>query len=371
MQNNRDELYYLIALQAIPGIGAKRAGALLDCAGSARTLFELEPRDLSALEVLPATVLPYFQDPAVFRLADREWQYIEKTGIQVLLKGTKDYPYRLQECADAPLLLYKKGTADLNRDKHIAVVGTRRNTGYGERVCNDLLADMEEVPGITIISGLAYGIDTIAHKAALRHRLPTLGVLAHGLDSIYPAANKDMAREMEAAGALLTEFRSDVKVERGNFPARNRIVAGLADVVVVVESDKRGGALITAYFAQSYHREVVAFPGRVYDTRSSGTHHLIRSNVASLVTGAADLLELMNWLPSPVASSVTKPRQLMLQLSGAEKIVVDAVAARDAIHSDELLTTCGMDSSALASALLMLEMQGLIVALPGKRYRIT
>jgi DNA processing protein len=219
-----------------------------------------------------------------------------------------------------------------------------------------------------ISSGLAHGIDAYAHKYSLQVGLPTVGVLGHGLDRVYPANNKQLAKEMTENGGLLSEFPSGTLPDRSNFPMRNRIVAGISDVTVIVESDIKGGALITARIADSYNREVAAFPGRVYDSRSSGCNELIRTNIAAMITSADDLLELMNWNSNKKVKSVQK--QLFIQLSEDEQKIIDLLQAKDALHADELLYQTGIANSQLAAVLLQLEMQGIIKALPGKQYRI-
>ena len=219
-----------------------------------------------------------------------------------------------------------------------------------------------------IISGLADGIDTIAHKAAIRNNIPTIGVLGHGHDMMYPANNRSLAKEMHEKGGVLTEYVSDSIVGPENFPMRNRIVAGMSDVTVVIESDIKGGALITARIASSYNRDVAAYPGRVNDKRSSGCNELIRTNVAAMITKPDDLLEIMNW-GKPKQKTVQK--QLFINLSPEEKMLMDYLATKDAVHSDELYHNTGMNSSQLAATLLQLEMQGLIKAMPGKMYGVS
>jgi DNA processing protein len=249
----------------------------------------------------------------------------------------------------------------------VAVIGTRKYTDYGQRLCEDLIEGLKGEEDTLIISGLAHGIDTIAHKSALKNNLSTIGVLGHGLDRIYPATNKNLSKEMQEHGGLLSEFPSNTLPDKSNFPMRNRIVAGISDVTVVVESDISGGALITARIASSYNRDVAAFPGRVHDNKSSGCNELIRTNVAAMITKADDLLELMGWQKDKKNKTVQK--QLFLNLSAEEQTIINILQTKDSVHADELLHASDMTNSQLAGVLLGLEMQGLIKALPGKFYR--
>jgi DNA processing protein len=368
MTINKDELYHQIALSFVQGIGAKMSTALIAYFGSAQEALGASIKQLTGVEGMGELKAKACKDAQIFVHATKELEFIEQKNITVLMRGNDNYPQRLLQCSDAPQVLYYKGTADLNTQKVIAVIGTRKNTEYGQRLCNDLLEGLAKEKDLIVVSGLAHGIDTIAHKASLKNNIETIGVLAHGLDSIYPVANKNLAKEMIECGGLLTEFCSNSGVDKGNFPARNRIVAGISDLTVVVESDIRGGAIITAYIANSYNKEVVAFPGRAYDNKSSGTNMLIRKNLASLITSSDDLLELMNWQKTKKEKVVQT--QLLIHLTEEERMIADLLQQKDTVHADELLNNTGMNSSILASTLLQLEMQGLIKALPGKHYRI-
>lgn len=368
MKTNQDEIFYRIALSFVPGIGSKLSAALMEQLGTARAVLEAPLKAILKFEGMGEQRARALKDPEIYSLAEREMSFVQSKNIQVLVPGMDAFPQRLLECADAPGLLYHRGNTDFNVPKTIAVIGTRKNTEYGQRLCNDLIDQLSKIPDLLVVSGLAHGIDTLAHKAALRNGLKTVGVLAHGLNMIYPTANKNLSKELMEQGGLLTEFSSLSKTDKGNFPARNRIVAGLSDVTVVVESDVKGGALITAYIAQSYNREVAAFPGRAYDSKSGGTNALIRKNVAALICDADDLLQLMSW--DKVKRKQALQTQLMLNLTEEEQKIVDILSSKDLTHADELLLRCGTGSSILASNLLMLEMQGLIKSLPGKFYRM-
>ena len=367
LPENHQELFYRIALTFVQDVGPINARKLLEQYGSAGAIFKAPLKELKTITGLGEVRTKGFKDPAVFTRAEEEIEYIEKHDISVFWLQDETYPHRLKNCTDAPILLYYQGNADLSPAKTVAVIGTRKYTDYGQRACEHLIEGLKD-SGILIFSGLAHGIDTIAHKAALKNNLQTVGVMGLGLDKMYPASNKNLAKEMMEHGGLLTEYASGTVGDKSHFPMRNRIVAGLSDITVVVESDIKGGALITARIADSYNRDVAAFPGRIYDNKSSGCNELIRTNIASMITGADDLLELMNWKSDVKTKPVQK--QLFINLNPEERIVYDILNGKDNVHADELLHLSGMTSSMIASTLLMLEMQGLVKALPGKLYRL-
>lgn len=362
-----DELYK-IALTFVKDIGPIRAKALLKHFGSAEAIFNASLKELKLIAGLGEIRARAFRDDQVMKKARLELEYVNENGISVLWYEDNIYPERLKSCVDAPVLLYYQGNANLNTARTIAVIGTRKYTDYGVQLCEELLADIKDLKDVLVVSGLAHGIDTVAHKNSLKNNLPTVGVLGHGLDRIYPATNRMLAKEMQESGGILTEFPSGTLPDRENFPMRNRIVAGMCDVTVVVESDVKGGALITARIANSYNREVAAFPGRVKDAKSSGCNQLIKNNIAAIITCADDLLELMNW--ENKGRQKNMQRQLFIQLSADEQKLVDILQSKDALHADELFHLSGMNSSQLAAILLQLEMQGVVRALPGKMYRL-
>lgn len=368
MQHADADIYYDVALSFVQGVGPKYATALVDTFGSAKDVLSAPLKQLLCIDGMGVTRAKAIKDSAIFSQADRELNDAVKKKIVILTPQAAAYPRRLLHCTDAPRLLFYKGTADLNCKKVVAVVGTRRNTEYGQRLTNELIEGLSSQEDILLVSGLAHGIDTIAHRAALNKNIDTIGVLGHGLGTIYPAANKNLAASMMERGGLLSEFPFDAKAEKGNFPARNRVVAGLSDVTVIVESDSKGGALITGFIANSYNREVAAFPGRAYDNRSSGTNMMIRKNLAALITCADDLLELMSWQDQK--KQMQPQAQLMLNLSIEEQQILSLLGTKDSAHADELQQCSSMSSTQLATTLLLLEMQGLIKMLPGKLYRL-
>jgi DNA processing protein len=366
---NHTQLLSRIALTQVPNIGAVQARILVDHFGDADAIFKAGTKELSSIEYIGevrASAIRHFTN---FSEAEAQLRFIEKYNIQPLFLTDPGYPQRLLHCPDAPTLLYFKGNANLNAPKVISIIGTRGNTSYGRHITEKLVADLA-AQDVLILSGLAMGIDAIAHKAALTAQLPTVGVLAHGLDTIYPSQHKTLAREMLQQGGLLTEFASNVAPDKYNFPKRNRIVAGMADATIVVETGNKGGSMITAGLASSYNREVFAFPGKTTDAKSAGCLSLIRQNKAALITDAHHLADMMGWhmIAAPVASQVTLFPDAAL--TAEEQLVVTLCKEKEAVHIDELYNSCGLSSSAVAAVLLQMELKGLLTCLPGKRYAL-
>jgi len=266
-------------------------------------------------------------------------------------------------------MLFYRGNADLNAPKIIAVIGTRSNTDYAKQITEKLLKDLSSL-NVTIVSGLAYGVDAIAHKAALKNNLPTIGVLAHGLDHIYPSEHTSLARDMvKNDGGLLTEFRRNTKPDKHNFPTRNRIVAGMSDATIVIETGLKGGSMITAELANSYNKDVFALPGKVTDPKSAGCNYLIKNNKAMLLTDTQEIIEIMGWEEKKKSDS-KKQRELFIELSPEEKLIVDILKQRESVHIDDINNHSGLSSSAVAGAILSLELQSVVLSLPGKLYRL-
>lgn len=363
------ELLYQIALTLIPNIGDVNAKALVNHFGSAEAIFHAPKKVLGEIEgigTIRANSIHNFKD---FSRAEEEIEFIKKYKITPLFLTDKGYPQRLLNCYDNPPILYYKGNADLNSSRIVGIVGTRNHNEYGKNICEKLIAELinEEV---LIISGLAFGIDTVAHKSALKNNLKTVGVLAHGLDRVYPAQNAPLAKQMISNGGLLTEFKSNTIPDKQNFPGRNRIVAGISDAIIVIESGIKGGSLITAELANGYNKDVFAFPGRADDTKSEGCNFLIKNNKAALITSANDLLENMSWKQNKKPST-KKQRELFIELSPDEKVIVGILQTHEQIQIDELYFKSKLSSSAVAQALLMLEMQGIVSSLPGKIYKMS
>lgn len=363
-----NDLLYQIALTLVPQIGDVQAKILVQHFGTAQHIFKAKKKELEAVEGIGLVRARSIKDFTDFTICEAEINFIEKYKITPLFLTDKNYPQRLLNCYDSPVLLYYRGNADLNTSKIVAVVGTRNNSDYGKAVCERLVEGLA-AQNTLIVSGLAFGIDTISHKAALKNNLQTVGVMAHGLDRIYPAQNKALAKQMTGQGGLLTHFISNTNPDRQNFPKRNRIVAGMCDALVVIESGIKGGSLITAELANSYNKDVFALPGRSTDSKSEGCNYLIKSNKAALINHAGDLVENMRWdgIKKPASS---KQRALFIELPAEEQSVINILQQKENTHIDELYFKSGLSSSATASALLTLEMEGIIIAMPGKIYKM-
>jgi DNA processing protein len=363
------EVIYQLALTQVPQIGCVLARALTDAFGSASTIFHASKKALcqvDGISEIKASCIRGFTD---FSLCEKEWEFLRKHNIQLLFLNDDDYPKRLLNCYDPPTVLFYKGTANLNAGRIINIIGTRSQTDYGKGIVDKLVESI--VPhGIMVISGMAFGVDTQAHKACVKNNVPTVGVLAHGLDTLYPPENAKLARHMlEQNGGLLTEFWSGTKPDKHNFPTRNRVVAGLCDATVVVETDIKGGSMITAELAIGYNRDVFAFPGRVNDNKSKGCNDLIRRNKAGLITSGEELLDAMNWMPQPEKKPKIQ-RSLFIELTPEQKIIVDLLNLCEHMHIDEMNLKSGLNASAAAGALLTLELQGVVSRLPGKLYKL-
>ena len=365
MQN---QLLFQVALTLVPNIGDVNAKTLTQHFTNAEAIFKASKKELEQIDgigTIRAESIKKFKD---FKKAEEEIEFINKFKIKPLFLTDKEYPQRLLNCYDNPALIYYKGNADLNTSKIVAIVGTRSNSDYGRSICEKLIEDLAE-ENILVISGLAFGIDSIAHRAALKHQLKTVGVLAHGLDRVYPSQNISMAKQMIASGGLLTDFRSGTKPDRQNFPSRNRIAAGMSDCVVVIESGVKGGSIITAEIGNSYNKDVFAFPGRTNDPKSEGCNFLIKRNKAAMICDGNDLLEMMGWKKTKSPKRKLQ-RELFIEFTSDEKIIVDLLQAEEEIHIDQLYFKSKLSSSAAAQALLMLEMQGIVSSLPGKIYKM-
>lgn len=360
-------MLHQIALTMINGVGTTLGRQLLEYFGTAAAVFEEKARLLEKVPGIGAKIAAEIRNPEVMTKAEAELGFIGKNGINALFITGNDYPYRLRECPDAPLLIYTKGNIDLNRSKIVSIVGTRNATAYGREQTDRFVSELAaSFPDIQVISGLAYGIDVYAHRAALKNKLSTIGVLAHGLDRIYPGAHRQTAIEMLQQGGLLTDYPSGTNPDRPNFVKRNRIVAGLADATLVVESAAKGGSLITADIAFSYNRDVFAFPGKTTDPHSSGCNKLIRLNKAALITCAADLISAMCWEKT---NNVPTQTELMFQDDEHPDPVLSFIRQKKEAHINELSIELGIAISDLSVKLFELEMEGRIKALPGGRYK--
>lgn len=303
-----------------------------------------------------------------------EMEFAQRHGIRVLTLDSDDYPARLKECPDAPIVLYYKGNADLNAARAVSIVGTRHCTTYGQDLTRRLIDGLHQwCPDTLVVSGLAYGIDVCAHRQALQHGCKTVGVLAHGLDQIYPAAHRDTAREMLAQGGLLTEFMSGTNADKANFVRRNRIVAGMTDATVVVESAAKGGALITAGIARSYCRDVFCFPGAVGAPYSEGCNNLIRDNGAALITSADDMVKAMGWDTDAILAKAKQAgieRRLFPDLSPDEQRIVDLLHKSNDLQTNIITARTGLPVNRVTALLFQLEMKGVVRPLTGGMYHL-
>lgn len=365
----KPDLLYQIALSLVPNIGPVQAKILLQHC-EAEEIFHAKKSFLENIEGIGpvrAASITSFSD---FSIAEEEIKFIEKYKIKPLFIADPGYPQRLLNCYDSPTILYYKGDADLNASKIIAIIGTRSHTEYARQVTEKLVKELAG-ENITIISGLAYGVDAIAHKSALKNNLPTVGVLAHGLDQVYPPDHTSLAKDMiKSGGGLLTEFRSNTKPDKHNFPTRNRIVAGMSDATIVIETGIKGGSMITAEMANSYNKDVFAIPGKITDSKSAGCNYLIKNNKAILLTDTAELLQLMGWQQDKKKKEKKVQREIFIELTKDERTILDILKEKDSVHIDEINIRSGISSSAIAAAILSLELQNVILSLPGKLYRL-
>lgn len=367
MNTTDDKLFYQIALTKITGVGDIIGKNLLKIIGNEQAIFETSTKALSKIQGLPSNVIREIQNPKVFRLAEKELEFVRKNNIQTYFISEEKYPRRLLDCIDSPILLYFKGNIDFNKEKVISIVGTRNATHYGKSFCDTFLEEIsQKVPDTLIISGLAYGIDIHAHRAAIVNQLPTVAVLAHGLDRIYPSVHRQTAIEMLENGGLLTEFSSKTEPDKHNFVRRNRIVAGMADAVIVVESSAKGGSLITAEIANSYCKDVFALPGRISDKTSEGCNNLIANHKADILISTNHFIEQMNWDDATQKKEkMPRQQQLFIDLNEDEQRIVDKLSNDGAMHIDQLAKELSIPAFQLFSSLLELEMKNLIKALPG------
>lgn len=365
-----DKALYQIALTQIKGVGVTLARALMQAMGDEEAIFKANARQLEAIPRISRRLIAKIRNPEVLKRAETELRFIEKNNIRWFFFTDTDYPQRLTNCIDAPVILYAKGNADFNREKVVSIVGTRNVTDYGQEFCRKFIKELsEQFPETLIVSGLAYGADICAHRAALQHGMSTTAVLAHGLDRIYPSVHRKTAVEMLENGALLTEFPSETNPDKHNFVKRNRIVAGMADAVVVIESAEKGGSLITADIANSYYREVFALPGRATDAMSVGCNKLIADNKAVLLQDTQNFMQQLGWSTS-AKSTKPKQRELFLNLSEEEKKIFNALNGNDGMQVNMLAIALNTPVSELFMTLLELEMKNIVQALPGGVYKL-
>jgi DNA processing protein len=364
-----NSLLYETAIGLIPGIGCQSTKQLISYCGSAEKIFHTPKGKLMKIPGIGEVLAEAIIKQEILWKAEEELNWCEKYGVQILFYTHKNYPERLRHFPDSPALLFFKGQTDLNNAKTIGIVGTRQATSYGKEITEKIISEIKSYQPC-IISGLAYGIDIHAHKSALSEKLSTIAVMASGVDIIYPSIHRDTAYKMQENGGLLTEYRPGTKPDPSFFPARNRIVAGLCDAIIVIEAAEQGGALITAEIANNYNREVFAVPGNLGNKYNEGCNHLIKSHKAHIYTSVKDLEYILNWdIQKP--DTQKQKHNLSKTLIGDERNIVDILIEKESIAIDDLSWKTNIPISKLSSILLSMEFQGIIKTLPGKKYKLT
>ncbi len=362
-----DSLFYQIALTKVPRVGPRLAKNLISYCGGVREIFTTSARKLRAIPGVGDSIARHIRQQKGHREAESELRFIEKNQIKAHFFLDEEYPYRLKPYPDCPILLYYRGPADLNHHRMVAVVGTRQPNDYGRSVCEQLISELGGYD-VQVISGLAYGVDITAHRRCLEESIPTIGVLGHGFSRIYPHQHRRVAQKMLVNGGLLTEYTSQIGPEREHFPMRNRLIAGLCDALLVVQTAEKGGSMISAELANHYHKEVFALPGKISDPQSRGCNQLIKSHRAQLIESAADIAHGLGWDQS---TSISVQQALFPSLSREEQCIMKVLETRTSTAIDQLQIEAKIGSSQMAALLLNLEFKGLIRALPGKRYTLS
>lgn len=364
-----ETLVYKIGISLIHKIGSVTAKKLIAYTGSPEAVFKEKPQTLEKIPGIGSLLAKAIAKNSVLPKAEKELELIQKHNIEVLFYLDKSFPKKLLQCEDSPIVLYKMGNGDLNNQKVLSFVGTRNATNYGKEMTEKLISGLKSRGHqVQIISGLAYGIDVCAHKVALKEEMETVAVLGHGLSNLYPATHRAIAKKIIEKGCLLTEFGFEQKPEPPFFVKRNRIVAGLADATIVIESGIKGGALITADIANSYNRDVFAVPGNIGNTYSQGCNRLIKSNKAALLENVEDLEYILGWDVDTKPKTIQK--EIFVELEGNDKIIFDILSEHKELPFDQLFLLSKLPVSSISSTLLNLEFSGLIKSLPGKVYKI-
>jgi DNA processing protein len=361
-----NELFHTLALLRIDGVGDIVAKKLINHCGSAENVFKSKLKELKAIDGIGEVLIRKLKDKMAFEKAEQELLYIQNENIRVFSYQNEEYPDRLKHCIDGPTLLFASGNFDFRNRRMISIVGTRQITSYGTEFCKKLIEDLA-VFNPVIVSGFAYGVDIVAHQTAMENDLQTVGVLAHGLNQIYPKTHKKYVAKMEQNGGFLTEFWSSSNPDKENFVKRNRIVAGMSEATIVVESAEKGGSLITANMANDYNRDVFAVPGRTTDKYSQGCNDLIKTQRANLITSAADLIYCLNWdFESGATKSIQK--QLFVSLDFEEQKIYDYLQKNGKQSLDIVALECDFPIFRISSILLNMELKGIIRPLPGKLF---
>ena len=363
---NDTELLHLLALLKVDGVGDIVAKKLLNHFATAENIFKAKANQLESIDGIGRVLIKNLKDKTVFNLAEAELKFIKENNINCLFYQDEKYPDRLKHCIDGPILLFTSGTIDFNNRKVISIVGTREITSYGTEFCKKFIEDLAPLNPI-IISGFAYGVDIVAHKVAMDLGLQTIGVVAHGLNQVYPKVHKKYVAKMEQNGGFMTEFWSNSNPEKENFVKRNRIVAGISEATIVIESAEKGGSLITANLANDYNRDVFAVPGRTSDKFSQGCNNLIKTQKAHLLTSAADLIYILNWELKQDETKVIQ-KQLFVSLENDEQKIYDYLQKNGKQLLDVIALDCDFPVFRISSILLNMELKGVVRPLPGKLF---
>jgi DNA processing protein len=362
---SEENLYHLMALLRIEGVGDIMAKKLISHFGSAEAVLNAKMAQLATIDGVGSVLLKNLKDKTVYEKAKQELNFIQNNQIEVLYFKDEKYPDRLKHCIDGPILLFTSGNINLSNRKIISIVGTRQITSYGTEFCRKLIEDLAPLDPI-IVSGFAYGVDIVAHQLAMEHNLQTIGVVAHGLNQIYPKPHKKYVAKMEQNGGFMTEFWSTSNPDKENFVRRNRIVAGMTEATIVIESADRGGSLITANMANDYNRDVFAVPGRTTDKYSQGCNNLIKTQKANLLTSAADLIYILNWDIKKETKAIQK--QLFVTLDDDEQKVYDYLLKTGKELMDIIALHCDFPIYRISGLLINMELKGVIRPLPGKMF---
>lgn len=359
-------LLYQIGISLIPMVGPKTARSLISYCGGVREVFEASKKQLLRIPGIgEKTARSIVEQDVLFR-AEREITFIEKYDIQAMFYLNKNFPTRLKNLPDSPILLFYKGNANLETERIAAIVGTRRPSSFGRRICEEIVEGLRPY-GALIISGLAFGIDITAHRRCVELEIPTLGALGHGLGRMYPPQHKLTAERMIEKGGLLSEYLSYTPPDREHFPMRNRIIAGLCDALIVIETGRKGGSMISAHLANDYNRDVFAIPGKPKETQSQGCNYLIKTHRAGLIENAEDVAYAMGWDLPGESTKVIQP-SLFVTLTKEEQEIIDFLKSRQETGIDELCYGLNKRNGEMAALLLNLELKGLLLSRPGKRY---
>ena len=362
---SEQDLFYLLALLKVEGVGDIMAKKLLTHCGSAEAVFTTKINQIAAIDGVGSILLKNLKDKSVFEKAQKELEFIRSTDINVSFFQDENYPERLKHCFDSPVLIFSAGNINLKNKRIISIVGTRQITSYGTEFCKKFIEDLAPLDPV-IVSGFAYGVDIVAHQLAMENNLQTIGVLAHGLNQIYPKTHKKYVAKMEQNGGFITEFWSSSNPDKENFVRRNRIVAGMTEATIVIESADKGGSLITANLANDYNRDVFAVPGRVTDKYSQGCNDLIKTQKANVLSSAADLIYMLNWDLEKKVKPIQK--SLFIDLDPEEQKVYDFLLQNGKELMDIIALRCDFPIFKISGILLNMELKGVVRPLPGKLF---